>query len=326
MNRGSKVSYVFPIYNEAGNIQLLYETVAEVVRQTPYVTELVFVNDGSVDESLAMLRDIAATDDRVVVVDFARNYGHQMAVTAGLEAATGDAVIVMDSDMQDPPAVSIELLEHWEEGWDVVYAQRRTRKDTPFKKVTAFVFYKVLRKVSEVDIPANTGDFRLLDRRVVDELAKYKERDRFLRGLVSYVGFTQIAVQFDRDERFSGTSGYPLKKMVTFAADGILGFSTYPLMLISRMGFGAAALSVLGIFYVLTVKIFFPGVVVAGWTFIVLSILFMGGLQLIMLGILGGYIGRIYRQVQGRPLYAVKAIYQSGSERTKTRSNFESRL
>lgn len=326
MNRGSKVSYVFPIYNEAGNIQLLYETVAEVVRQTPYVTELVFVNDGSVDESLAMLRDIAATDDRVVVVDFARNYGHQMAVTAGLEAATGDAVIVMDSDMQDPPAVSIELLEHWEEGWDVVYAQRRTRKDTPFKKVTAFVFYKVLRKVSEVDIPANTGDFRLLDRRVVDELAKYKERDRFLRGLVSYVGFTQIAVQFDRDERFSGTSGYPLKKMVTFAADGILGFSTYPLKLISRMGFGAAALSVLGIFYVLTVKIFFPGVVVAGWTFIVLSILFMGGLQLIMLGILGGYIGRIYRQVQGRPLYAVKAIYQSGSERTKTRSNFESRL
>ncbi|RKR72943.1 glycosyltransferase family 2 protein [Frondihabitans australicus] len=304
--RGSRVSYVFPIYNETGNIDLLYRTVDEVVRGLPYEIELIFVNDGSRDDSLAKLRALAADDPRVKVLDFARNYGHQIAVTAGLDASTGDAVIIMDSDLQDPPRVSIDLLAKWEEGWDVVYAQRRSRKDTPFKKATAAAFYKGLRYMSEVDIPANTGDFRLLDRRVVDELSKYKERDRFLRGMVSFIGFDQTAVQFDRDERHSGESGYPLGKMITFATDGIMGFSTFPLKIISRIGFVAAAFSVVGIVYVLVMKLFVPQVVVAGWAFIVLSILLMGGLQLIMLGILGGYVGRIYRQVQQRPLYALR--------------------
>lgn len=312
--RGKRVSYVFPIFNEAGNLNLLYRSISSVLADVPYEIELIFINDGSRDDSLAALVQIQAHDERVIVIDLARNYGHQVAVTAGLDRSTGDAVIIMDSDMQDPPAVSLELIEQWEAGWDVVYAQRRSRKDSIFKRATAFLFYKALRRVSEVDIPANTGDFRLLDRRVVDELKKYTEHDRFLRGMVSYIGFDQTAVQFDRHERYAGTTGYPLGKMLSFAADGIMGFSTYPLKLISRLGFVAAALSVVGIVYVLAVKLFIPQVVVAGWTFIVLSVLLMGGLQLIMLGVLGGYIGRIYRQVQGRPLYAVKKVFQRSAK------------
>jgi glycosyltransferase involved in cell wall biosynthesis len=307
--RGTSVSYIFPIYNEASNIALLYERVCEAIAQIPYDVELLFVNDGSADSSLALLLDLQNHDDRVTVIDFARNYGHQLAVTAGLDAATGDAVIVMDSDLQDPPAVSLELLEQWESGYDVVYAQRRTRKDTAFKKTTAAIFYRVLQRVSEINIPANTGDFRLLDRRVVDEINKFREHDRFIRGMVSYVGFKQIAVQFDRDERFAGVTGYPLSKMLKLAADGIFGFSTFPLTIISRIGFAAAGLSLVGVVYALFMKLFVPGAVIEGWTFIVISVLFMGGLQLIMLGILGGYVGRIYKQVQNRPLYGVRNVY-----------------
>jgi dolichol-phosphate mannosyltransferase len=307
--RGISVSYIFPIYNEAGNIPLLYERVCEVVADLPYEIELLFVNDGSTDSSLTLLLEVREHDERVTVIDLARNYGHQLAVTAGLDAATGDAVIIMDSDLQDPPAVSLELLERWEAGYDVVYAQRRTRKDTHFKKTTAAIFYKVLQKVSEIDIPPNTGDFRLLDRRVVDEINKFREHDRFIRGMVSYVGFKQVAVQFDRDERFAGVTGYPLSKMLKLAADGILGFSTFPLTVISRIGFAAAGLSVMGVLYALYMKLFIPGAVVEGWTFIVIAVLFMGGLQLIMLGILGGYVGRIYTQVQNRPLYGVRNVY-----------------
>jgi glycosyltransferase involved in cell wall biosynthesis len=245
----------------------------------PYEIELIFINDGSRDDSLTALLQIKTHDERVIVIDLARNYEHQVAVTAGVDRSTGDAVIIMDSDIQDPPAVSLELIEQREAGWDIVYAQRRSRKDSVFTRATAFLFYRALQRVSEVDIPANTGDFRLLDRRVVDELKKYTEHDRFLRGMVSYIGFDQTAVQFDRHERYAGTTGYPLGKMLSFAADGIMGFSTYPLKLISRIGFVAAALSVVGIVYVLAVKLFIPQVVVAGWTFIVLSVLLMGGLQ-----------------------------------------------
>jgi len=309
--RGTSVTYVLPIYNEAGNIPLLYQRVCEATADLPYDVEMLFVNDGSTDRSLALLLGIQEQDHRVSVIDFARNYGHQLAVTAGLDNATGDAVIIMDSDLQDPPEVSCELLEQWERGYDVVYAQRRTRQDSAFKKSTAALFYKILQKVSEIEIPPNTGDFRLLDRRVVDEVKKFREHDRFIRGMVSYVGFKQVAVQFDRDERYAGVSGYPLSKMLKLAADGILGFSTFPLTVIARIGFASAGLSLLGVLYALYMKLFVPGSVVEGWTFIVIAVLFMGGLQLIMLGILGGYIGRIYKQVQNRPLYGVRGLYAS---------------
>jgi dolichol-phosphate mannosyltransferase len=318
--RGTSVTYVFPIYNESGNIPLLYQRVCEATAHLPYDVEMLFVNDGSTDGSLALLLELREHDHRVSVIDFARNYGHQLAVTAGLDNATGDAVIIMDSDLQDPPEVSCELLEQWERGYDVVYAQRRTRQDSAFKKSTAAIFYKILQKVSEIEIPPNTGDFRLLDRRVVNEIKKFREHDRFIRGMVSYVGFKQVAVQFDREERFAGVSGYPLSKMLKLAADGILGFSTFPLTVISRIGFASAGLSLLGVLYALYMKIFVPGAVVEGWTFIVIAVLFMGGLQLIMLGILGGYIGRIYKQVQNRPLYGVRTFY-AGNPATRRLTN-----
>jgi glycosyltransferase involved in cell wall biosynthesis len=305
-----QLSYIFPIYNEENNIDILYKTINNTVSSIKniYDIEYVFVNDGSRDSSLNKLLKIQERDNNITVINFARNYGHQIAVTAGIDYAKGDALIIMDSDMQDPPRVSIELITEWEKGFDVVYAQRRSRKDTFFKKISADLFYRMLQKLADIDIPRNTGDFRLIDRKVADELKKYKEHNRFLRGMVSYIGFKQTAVQFDRDERHAGNTGYPLKKMLRFAADGIFSFSSAPLKLISRLGFFIATLSILGIIYALSVKIFTPQYAVEGWTFIVISIFFIGGIQLIMLGVLGGYIGRIYTEVQNRPLYGVESI------------------
>lgn len=303
------ISYVFPIYNEGGNIDLLYSTMLKLFNKNRHYTyEVLFINDGSKDNSLELLKNLAKRDDRITVIDFARNFGHQIAVTAGLDYAKGDAVIIMDSDMQDPPKVSFELIAKWEEGYDVVYAQRRSRKDTFFKKLTADLFYRTLQKLADIDIPRNTGDFRLLDRKVVDEMKRFKEHNRFLRGMVSYIGFNQVAVQFDRDERHAGETGYPLKKMLKFAADGIFSFSSAPLKLISRTGYITALIAFLGILYALFMRIFFPAVTIEGWTFIVISILFIGGVQMIMLGVLGSYIGRIYTEAQNRPLYTISSI------------------
>lgn len=310
------ISYIFPIYNESGNIDLLYKTIKKVTSEIKdsYSFEYIFINDGSRDDSLDKLLMLQSKDESVVVIDFARNYGHQMAVTAGLDYAQGDAVIIMDSDMQDPPAVSLDLIKAWESGYDVAYAQRRSRKDTVFKKVTASIFYQSLEKVADIKIPRNTGDFRLISRKVVDELKRYKEHNRFLRGLVSHVGYKQVAVLFDRDERHAGTTGYPFKKMVKFAADGIFGFSSAPLKAISQLGYFMAALSILGACYALAIRIFFPNYAVEGWTFIVISIFLVGGIQLIMLGVLGGYIGRIYTEVQGRPLYSVNNVFKKSKK------------
>ena len=304
------ISYIFPIYNESGNIELLYSTMSKLVAQNKkYRFEFIFVNDGSRDNSLDLLKNIQKADARVTVIDFSRNFGHQIAVTAGLDHAKGDAVIIMDSDMQDPPAVSLELIKKWEEGFQVAYAQRRSRKDTFFKKITANLFYRTLQKLADIDIPRNTGDFRLLDRKVVNEIGRFKEHNRFLRGMVSYVGYRQTAVEFDRDERHAGVTGYPLKKMIKFAADGIFSFSTYPLKFIRNLGFFVASLAFLGVVYALLMRLFFPEITIEGWTFIVISILFMGGVQLIMLGVLGSYIGRIYTESQARPLYMVEEVY-----------------
>lgn len=309
------ISYIFPIYNESGNIQILYKTIEKLLSQNKkYSYEIIFVNDGSKDSSLEMLREIQNKDSRVIVIDFSRNFGHQIAVTAGLDHASGDAVIIMDSDMQDPPKVSFELIKKWEEGYEVVYAQRRSRKDSFFKKFTADMFYRVLQKLADISIPRNTGDFRLIDRKVVNEMAKFKEHNRFLRGMVSYIGFKQIAVQFDRDERHAGETGYPLKKMLKFAADGIFSFSTYPLKLIQNVGLFVAGIAFIGIIYAIVMRIFYPEITIEGWTFIVISVLFMGGIQLIMLGVLGSYIGRIYTEAQARPLYMINAVYRNADK------------
>lgn len=312
MNK-KRISYIFPIYNEAGNIDLLYKTVVEVIKplEFHYVIELIFVNDGSSDESLSKLEGIRQKDARVTIINFARNFGHQLAVTAGLDHTNAEAVIIMDSDMQDPPSVSLELVKKWEEGFDVVYAQRRSRKDGLFKKFTASLFYRMLHTLADIDIPQNTGDFRLIDKKVADQLKLFREHNRFLRGLVSYVGFKQTAVLFDRDERHAGKTGYPLKKMLRFAGDGLLGFSTFPLRLISSLGYFISFLSFLGIIYAIAVKIMDPSHVVSGWAFTVIAILLVGGMQLIMLGVLGSYIGRIYTESQNRPLYILESVRRS---------------
>ena len=306
------ISYVFPVYDEEGNLDLLHEQVSAALETVDVDAELIFVNDGSTDGSLARLVALAERDERVVVVDLARNFGHQMAVTAGIDHARGDAVVIMDADLQDPPSVSLELIREWQEGWDVVYAQRRSRRDGPFKKATADVFYRILGAMSSVEIPRNTGDFRLIDRAVADQLRRYGEHSRFLRGIVAEIGFRQKAVTFDRDARHSGATGYPLRAMVRFAVDGITSFSAKPLQLISRAGFVVSALALVGLLYAVGTRILYPERVVEGWTFIVATVLLVGGLQLLLMGIIGTYVGRIYDEVKGRPLYGVQEVYRRG--------------
>jgi len=303
------ISYVLPVYNEQDGITAFHTELTAAFAGRPDLDfEMVYVNDGSSDGSLAILQDLAQKDDRVRVVDFARNFGHQIAITAGLDIAKGDAVIVMDTDLQDPPRVSLELVDAWREGAEIVHARRRSRQDTAFKRTTAHMFYRLLRSWTEVDIPVDTGDFRLLDRRVADELRKYRERSRFVRGIVASMGYRQKEVPFDRDERFAGETKYPLRKMARLAVDGVTSFSTVPLKLITRLGFVVLALSLLGIVYALAMKFFRPDITVSGWTMLMVVVLFLGGTQMLSLGVLGSYIGRIYSEAQGRPLYLVREV------------------
>lgn len=303
------ISYVFPIYNESGNMTKLYaEMTAEMAKVADkYDFEILCVNDGSKDDSLTQLIELHQKDERIRVINFSRNFGHQIAVTAGLDYAKGDAVIVMDADLQDPPAVSLELIEKWEEGFDVVYAQRRTRKDTTFKKLTAYAFYRVLDKFADIRIPKDTGDFRLMDRKVVDEMNKFRERNRFLRGMVSYVGFKQVAVQFDRQERFAGSTNYPLRKMIKLAVDGITSFSTLPLKLITQLG---SLMTIVGFIVLLVLVIaHLTGTIFSSWTYVAAIVVFVSGIQVTTLGVIGEYVGRIYQEAQNRPLYIVRDIF-----------------
>lgn len=320
-----RIAYVLPVFNEGGNLRLFQAELARATATRPeFDFEFLYVDDGSSDDSLATMLALRQDDTRVSVLQLSRNSGHQVAVTAGLDAATdADAVIIMDTDLQDPPRVSMELIEVWERGADVVYAQRRTRKDGTFKRATAWSFYWVLDRLSETRIPRNTGDFRLLDRRVVAEVARYREHDRFLRGIVAHVGFRQEAVLFDRDERHAGTSGYPLRTMLRFAADGIVGFSAAPLRWISRLGIAISLFSVLMAVYVAGVRLLRPEDSVPGWAFLGVGIFLMGGLQMVMMGVIGSYLGRVYSQVQGRPLYslALAARGQQQGVRTLSRSS-----
>src|SRR6478672_9232007 len=233
-----RISFLLPVYNEAENIAVFHDALIQSAAELEdrYDVQFMYVDDGSADASLAALRELHAQDSRVVVLALSRNFGHQKAVTAALDACHADAAIIMDTDLQDPPGVALQLVESWEAGADVVYAQRLTRDDSVFKRATANLFYRVLTRAASIEIPRNTGDFRLLDRKVVDELRLYREHNRFLRGMVSHVGFTQVAVPFHRDKRHGGSTGYPLSKMVKLAGDGIFGFSTAPLRLISRVG------------------------------------------------------------------------------------------
>jgi glycosyltransferase involved in cell wall biosynthesis len=304
------ISIVVPVYNEEGNVEELARRVARIMESVEGGPEyeLIFVNDGSTDGTLAALRRIARTMRQLVIVNLARNFGHQLAATAGLEAARGDAVILMDGDLQDPPELIVDFIAKWREGYDVVYAIRRSRKgERLFKRVTAGLFYRLVRRLTKVDIPLDTGDFRLMSRRVVDALAKMRERHRFLRGLVSWVGFNQIGIEYDRDARYSGTTKYPLSKMLRFAVDGVTSFSDIPLRLASLLGFVISIGSFFVGIYEVSLKLF-TGYNLPGYTSTIFAILFLGGVQLIGIGILGEYIGRIYDEIKGRPLYLVAGI------------------
>lgn len=306
-----KLSIVIPVFNEEKVVAELYrrlEILAGEIRSS-YEVEVIFVDDGSSDNTFGLLIEMHAKDPRVKAIKFSRNFGHQMAVSAGLSRASGDAIIIMDADLQDPPEVVSEMLRKWREGFKVVYAIRRERRGEGWlKKKTAQWFYALIGRISKTNIPPNVGDFRLLDREVVDVLNSLKEQHRFLRGLVSWAGFKQTGVYFDRPERFAGTTHYPFKKMFRFAVDGITSFSVTPLRIAMYLGFFAAIISILVGAYSLVQHFIYPESTVRGWTSLMMAILFFGGAQLITIGILGEYIGRIYEESKKRPLYIIESL------------------
>lgn len=310
-------SIVVPVYNEEEVIHETYRRLTEVMRSTGEAYELVFVNDGSRDRTSDILKTYSEQDESVVMLDFSRNFGHQIAITAGMDYSKGKAVVVIDADLQDPPELILEMIKKWKQGYDVVYAKRTKRKgETFFKKQTAKLFYRFLHSMTDIDIPLDTGDFRLLDRRVCDEMNNLQEKNRFVRGLVSWVGFKQIAVEYERDERLAGESKYPLKKMLKLSMDGITSFSYKPLKLASYAG---VSLSVIGFFYmfvVLYLRIFTANTI-PGWTSLIVIQLIFSGIILFMLGMIGEYIGRIYDESKRRPLYIVKEIYQKIPQRKR---------
>jgi glycosyltransferase involved in cell wall biosynthesis len=300
-------SVVAPIYNEFENIPELYKRVSEVMDTTGEPWELVLVDDGCTDGSTDRIRELAVKDGRIRPVIFARNFGHQIAVTAGMDYARGDAVVIIDADLQDPPEVILELARKWKEGYEVVYAVRAEREgESKFKLWTASLFYRLIYRITDVKIPLDTGDFRLIDRKVVDVMNGMREKNRFLRGMGAWVGFKQIGVEYKRAARYSGETKYPFKKMLRFALNGITGFSYFPLQLATYFGFISAGLAILAIPVIVTLRLAGESHFFEGQTTTLVAVLFLGGVQLISLGILGEYIGRIYDEAKGRPLYIVR--------------------
>ncbi len=300
---GCSLSVVVPCFNEEAVIEATHDRLSSALDDAAY--EIVYVDDGSADSTWARLSAIQKNDSHVRLVRLSRNFGHQMASTAGLQHTTGDAVVLIDADLQDPPEVIPEMIAKWREGYQVVYASRASRQgERWFKSATARLFYRLINTVSEVPIPLDTGDFRLMDRRVVDAVLAMPERDRFLRGMISWVGFRQTSVTYTRQPRQAGSSKYPLRKMIHFAGDGILSFSLAPLKLAAVLGFLTSIMALAGIVYTLVVRLQ-TRQWVPGWASIFLAVLFMGGVQLICLGVIGEYLGRVYGESKHRPLYFI---------------------
>lgn len=307
MHHGRKfLSLVVPCFNEEEVIQETIRRLGVLAAAQPaHDFEFVFVDDGSRDNTLTLLRQAAANDPRIRVIVFSRNFGHQLAVTAGIDEARGDAVVLMDADLQDPPEVVSGMIDAWLGGYQVVYGVRTDRAgESRFKRWTAHLFYRFLNRLSDTPIPLDTGDFRLMDKSVVEVIKQIPERDRFIRGLVSWVGFRQLALPYRRAERFAGTTKYPLRKMLRFASDGVISFSTQPLKVAMLVGIGCAGLACVGILWALLSRLFSDNWV-PGWTATIIAVLFLGGIQLVCTGILGEYVGRTYMQSKGRPLYVI---------------------
>ena len=308
---GIRLAIVAPCYNEEAGLAEFVGQVKAMCARLGCAHEIVLVNDGSRDRTLAVALDLASRDPAIRVVNLLRNFGHQAAVTAGLDVADGDAVVLIDSDLQDPPEVIAEMVAEWEKGADVAYGQRRTREgETDFKIFTAKLFYRILRSLTKSPIPADTGDFRLMDRRVADVLRSMRERHRFIRGMVSWVGGKQVAVPYDRKARFTGESKYPLRKMLAFAVDAITSFSIVPLRLVTLLALTVIGLTVLAAIGVIVVKLVNPHYFIPGYPSIIITIVFFGGVQLLALGIIGEYLGRMYEAVKAWPIYIVEQVYQ----------------
>ena len=304
-----KITYsiIAPIYNEIDNLPELYRRVKEVMDSSGEPWELILVDDGSTDGSTDKIRELAQKDKTTVrPVIFARNFGHQVAITAGWDYALGDAIVIIDADLQDPPEVILELAKKWKEGYEVVYAVRGEREgESWFKKFTAAMFYRIIYSITDVKIPVDTGDFRLMDRKVVDVLKQMKERHRFPRGMSAWVGFKQIGVTYKRAARIAGVTKYPFSKMLKLALNAITGFSYFPLQVATYFGFVSAGVSILAIPVVIYMRMTGSGAFFGQATTLI-AVLFLGGVQLISLGILGEYIGRLYDEAKGRPLYIVR--------------------
>ncbi len=303
-------SIIAPIFNEFDNLPELYRRVRDVMDSTAEPWELILVDDGSTDHSTDRIHELAEKDDRVRPIVFARNFGHQIAVTAGLDYARGDAAVIIDADLQDPPEVILELAKKWKEGYEVVYAVRAEREgESWFKLFTASLFYRLIYRITDVKIPLDTGDFRLIDRKVINVMNSMREKHRFLRGMGAWVGFKQIGVPYKREARFSGVTKYPFSKMLKLALNAITGFSYFPLQLATYFGFISAGISILCIPLVIIERLT-GNQAFYGQATTLIAVLFLGGVQLISLGVLGEYLGRIYDEVKGRPLYIVREAPQ----------------
>lgn len=305
-----KVSVVIPMYYEEEVANECYKKMTEVLSNIKgYEYEIICVNDGSKDKTLEILEKIALKDKRVKIISFARNFGHQCAVTAGLKYVTGDAIVIIDADLQDPPELIPEMLKLWEEGNEVVYGKRKTRDgESAFKLFTAKMFYKTLNALSDVDIPKDTGDFRLVDKKVVDVMNSLPEHNKFLRGLWGWIGFKQVPYEYERKERFAGKTKYPLKKMLKLASDGIIGFSNKPLKMVGGLGFISIFLSFIILVYSILSYVFKWNNLISGWASIMVAITFFAGVQLLSIWVISEYIGRIYDETKQRPQYIIDKV------------------
>jgi len=303
-----KISIVIPLLNEQDNLEeIIFRLKSQFQKLNNFTFEIIFIDDGSTDNSWKIVEKISSENDNIFGFKLSRNFGHQLAITAGLEKSSGDAIIIMDADLQDPPEVILQMIEKWQKGFKVVYGKRKMRKgESRFKIWTAAVFYKLINRLSDTPIPLDAGDFRLMDRQVVNELLRLPERNRFVRGLVSWVGFKQTTVEYIREERFSGKTKYPLSRMISFALDGITAFSKKPLQIAMKLGIFSIFIGLVMVIYVLISKIYYPETTISGWASMLITVVFFGGVQLLTLGIIGEYLGRIYDESKKRPLFIIE--------------------